>query len=799
MIDTTKIMESVELEINERINSLRSEFDGKIDSLGKSFVKIDGTNNMDSLTIGYRLEDEPIGEYSFSQGQDNIASGHSSHAQGYYNIVRAEASHAEGLTNTIEEGAFYSHAEGYGNIVTGMTAHAEGSLTIASGDYSHSQGSGTHAGGMNSHAEGLNTIAVNALAFARVLSVNEGSNYGEFIIESELVNNDSTIDWYMFLGAKVIISANTSDEPIVYSVEAEITGVDGSGGLIIYTDYDDFYNTAWSHMILKNIDDYIVSTHAEGINTFALGNSSHSEGYGSIAIGDNSHAEGNQTEALGDSSHSEGRFNIASGDYSHAEGDNNVVYGTASHAEGTNNFADGIASHVEGSSNIAGTGFSHAKGRFNVATNGTLYKVVSTANSSKTIKLDKVTNLKVGTKIDIKRQNTTPIIDTEITAIDSDTNIITVNTTENITASRYVIVRSNNINNPSPTYAEGINNVATGQQAHAEGSGVVASGTNSHAEGSGVIASGQNSHAEGNTTTASANNSHAEGYLTTASGVNSHAEGYKTVASGTASHAEGNVTTASGNYSHAKGDGTTASVYASTAIGKFNKEMLGGVSDTSNENTDAFVIGNGTSSSELSNAFRVMFNGATYGAGAYNTTGADYAEFFEWLDGNQDNEDRVGYVVTLNGGKIVKAKSSDNYILGVISSTPSVVGDSYQDDWSGRYVKDEWERIVYKEQDIPHVELDENGDEITVIKRASVPVINPKWNNEEGYIPREKRKEWSAVGLVGKLLVRDDGSCQIDGFAKVGKVDGEITSSEEPTNMRVMERVAPNIVRVFIK
>lgn len=36
--------------------------------------------------------------------------------------------------------------------------------------------------------------------------------------------------------------------------------------------------------------------------------------------------------------------------------------------------------------------------------------------------------------------------------------------------------------------------------------------------------------------------------------------------------------------------------------------------------------------------------GNAYAMGAYNTVGADYAKYFEWTDGNIDNDDRVGYL-----------------------------------------------------------------------------------------------------------------------------------------------------------
>ncbi|QNU68741.1 hypothetical protein EHE19_004300 [Ruminiclostridium herbifermentans] len=121
-------------------------------------------------------------------------------------------------------------------------------------------------------------------------------------------------------------------------------------------------------------------------------------------------------------------------------------------------------------------------------------------------------------------------------------------------------------------------------------------------------------------------------------------------------------------------------------MGKYNKTLAGNPTSFS-ITSDAFTIGNGEYQAET-NAFRVTFDGKTYGLSAFNSTGADYAEFFEWADGNIDNEDRVGYFVTLDGDKIRKAKSSDDYILGVVSVNPSVIGDNYADDWRGKYVTD---------------------------------------------------------------------------------------------------------------
>ena len=151
------------------------------------------------------------------------------------------------------------------------------------------------------------------------------------------------------------------------------------------------------------------------------------------------------------------------------------------------------------------------------------------------------------------------------------------------------------------SHAEGSSAEAIADGSHAEGSGTTASGTYSHAEGNGTTASGSFSHAEGYVTTASGENSHAEGYETTASEKYSHAEGFVTTASGSFSHAEGSNTTASGNYSHAEGSRTIAASSYQHVQGKNNIEDASG--------QYAHIVGNGTSSSDRSNAHTLDWSG----------------------------------------------------------------------------------------------------------------------------------------------------------------------------------------------
>ena len=295
-----------------------------------------------------------------------------------------------------------------------------------------------------------------------------------------------------------------------------------------------------------------------------------------------------------------------------------------------------------------------------------------------------------------------------------------------------------------------------GAMSFAEGNATQATGPASHAEGNKTKAFSIGAHAEGNATQAAGTNSHAEGNATNASGLYSHTEGYQTAASNTAAHAEGYKTSATGDNAHAEGNNTTSSNFASHAAGKFNKAMTNGAfSDT--QVGDAFVVGNGTSSSACSNAFRVTYAGAVYGVGAYNSSGADYAEYIKpWADGNTDAEDRVGYFVTIKPDGLHKAQPGE-YIVGITSGNPSVIGNA-DEDYYWRYERDVFNRIIIEND---AMKLAEDYD-------------NTKQNE---YIPRAQRKEWSCVGMLGCLPVRSDGTCVVGEFCTCG-VEGIATHSD---------------------
>ena len=494
------------------------------------------------------------------------------------------------------------------------------------------------------------------------------------------------------------------------------------------------------------------SSHAEGSNTTASGSYSHAEGSNTIASEYASHAEGSNTIASEYASHAEGGKTTASGNFSHAEGSRTTASGNFSHAEGSNTTASGSYSHAEGSNTIAKGESQHVQGKYNIADETSAFIIGNGSSDnarSNAAKIDWNGNLEVAGNLKDGSGNT-------LNNMMSKTN-------------------------PTGTGSFSLNRTAgttIGDYSFAEGSNTIASEYASHAEGSNTIASGAASHAEGG----------------------------KTTASGNFSHAEGSRTTASGGYSHAEGYCTTADNFASHVSGKYNAAMTTG-GDAVNTTGTAFVIGNGTGTSALSNAFSVQYDGTVKAKSTITaSTTADYAEFFEWLDKNPNEEDRVGHFVTLDGDKIKIATSEDDYILGIVSGEPFVLGNGDCDTWNGMYLHDEFRRTMYEPAPKIIEILDNEGnptgeyEEVEGEYEGTRPILNPDYDPTQEYISRFDRVEWSPIGMLGVLAVLHDGTAEVNGYVTVNNEGIATKCTRDIRNSyRVIKKVSDKVVEVIFR
>lgn len=180
------------------------------------------------------------------------------------------------------------------------------------------------------------------------------------------------------------------------------------------------------------------------------------------------------------------------------------------------------------------------------------------------------------------------------------------------------------------------------------------------------------------------------------------------------------------------------------------------------------------------------------------STGADYAEYFEWADKNPNDEDRVGYFVTFdeNDPEKIRYANEGDYILGIVSGMPNVIGND-DNGWSNRYILDEFGRRIEEELEYEETVIDEEtGEETTVTKTGTKWKENPDYDDSKPYAPRKERPEWSAIGMLGVLSVYDDGTCQVNGYCKCSD-NGVATSSED--GYRIIARVSDNIIKIVFR
>lgn len=87
--------------------------------------------------------------------------------------------------------------------------------------------------------------------------------------------------------------------------------------------------------------------------------------------------------------------------------------------------------------------------------------------------------------------------------------------------------------------------------------------------------------------------------------------------------------------------------------------------------------------------------------------------------------------------------------------------------------------------------------ELIPARRELAPKLNPDYDHTIKYLPRTQRPEWDAVGMMGKLVAVDDGTCQVNGWCAVGE-GGKATHSDARTRYRVMARLDDTHIRVLI-
>ena len=706
----------------------------------------EGCRTVAGATVANSSGDLP-GKGAHSEGYETEAFGNNAHAEGNGTKALSSNSHAEGYMTVA--GVKYNENTG------GQRAHAEGYQTKALGANSHSQGRGTIASSSDQHAQGRYNIEDTTGTYAFILGNGTSTNR----------SNAMTVDWDGNLSMSGSVTSTKFIGEIGTSASTTVMGgvkVDGttikiSSGVIsgvginkagesfnnTYTvGYDDSTTTV-SGTVGTASEIFNNTSNIVGTGTYA-----HAEGYLTTAIGNNAHAEGNATVATNSGTHAEGYMTTASGTQAHAEGNRTLASGTQAHAEGYKTKASGSYSHAEGYQTSVSDIGSHVEG----------YMCTSSGDAS--------------------------------------------------SYGNHVEGYTNTFSSGSGNHVEGYMNTITGTDR-------------------------ASIHVGGIKCTSSKNFSYVHGIHLTVdnsgglNGLNVVGQYNNTDLS------DSTVNNALFVIGNGKYNGTETSLinYAESDMTRSNAVVICG--DRSNFYNDVYAMSNNYIVDRLSGAgenkgFWLYANGSAlagiYTGGSncylggsdmkfyrsyitemYGTVKgtADYAEYMEWSDGNPDNEDRRGLLVTYDDSideyhdSMIKLANKSDDIIGIVSSNPLCLGDCYDDEWHGKYKTDVFGKTLYNENIIQEATYDDNGNVIdeAVIKKE--PILSDDYDDSKKYIPREERPEWSPIGFLGKLVCIDDGTCVQNKY--VTAINGVATLSVERTNILMLRRIDDDHIRVLIR
>lgn len=163
--------------------------------------------------------------------------------------------------------------------------------------------------------------------------------------------------------------------------------------------------------------------------------------------------------------------------------------------------------------------------------------------------------------------------------------------------------------------------------------------------------------------------------------------------------------------------------------------------------------------------------------GSFTGGGADFAEWREMADGNPDGEDLAGISVVFVGSKLRICEPGEAPD-GVISARPTIVGGGDVNGWTKKYLKDDFGRYLLEPYSVVHwlekkeeslvrhsyptdevpsgIEVPETAVEVTEIDGVPLTrrILNPDFDEEVKYVPREERPEWVCIARAGIVPVR---------------------------------------------
>lgn len=188
-----------------------------------------------------------------------------------------------------------------------------------------------------------------------------------------------------------------------------------------------------------------------------------------------------------------------------------------------------------------------------------------------------------------------------------------------------------------------------------------------------------------------------------------------------------------------------------------------------------------------------------------------YCEMYEWA--------KIPKIPSLFGRIVqfdktythtIKLAENTENIVGITTINSTIDSDSYPY-WPNMFLYNEYGDIYITNANVALAKTEyDDVNEISYIKTYKQetydPIVNENYDSNKQYIPRQNRKEWIRVCLLGKCIVEDDGNCKAGEYCTLyfGNDEskfGTVVPAKESDKFKlyVQYRVSEKTILVFNK
>lgn len=236
-----------------------------------------------------------------------VASALSSFSGGPKNIKDGDGTGSVYTSGTNKPTADYAFAEGSGTQALNMYSHAEGCRTISNGKASHTEGYGGFLTALDTTVHTIYNSENKTIIIKGIVK----SPYSKDIIDNYIIAGQA----YLSTDGSAQQANKIKQIDEVYENDSTVIYFEGTPS----SDITSLAVNAQVYLYLIGSLASGIGAHAEGCSTIALGQGAHAEGKLTIASGEGAHAEGLGTIASYQCQHVEGKYNKL-GDFVHIVG-----------------------------------------------------------------------------------------------------------------------------------------------------------------------------------------------------------------------------------------------------------------------------------------------------------------------------------------------------------------------------------------------------------------------------------------------------------------------------------------------